>query len=43
MARVKYEKSLGVRFPELAQQWDQDLNGDVTPFDVLPYSNESFF
>ena len=34
---------MGVRFPEVAKQWAQDLNGDVTPFDVLPYSTEEFY
>lgn len=43
MGRVKHEKSLGVKFPEIAKEWAHDLNGDVTPFDVLPYSNDSFF
>jgi glutaredoxin len=41
--KVKKERSLGVRFPEVAKQWAQDLNGDVTPFDVLPYSTEEFY
>lgn len=30
--------SLAVKFPELAAQWHPTLNGDLTPWDVAPYS-----
>jgi len=33
--KIKEERSLGARFPKVAKQWAQDLNGDVTTFDVL--------
>ena len=28
--------------PEIAAQWDYDLNGKLTPFDVMAYSNKSY-
>lgn len=35
---IKKEKSLAVRFPELAKEWHVILNGELTPYDVYPYS-----
>lgn len=40
---IKREKSFGARFPALAEEWAQDLNGDVTPYDVLPYSLDVYW
>lgn len=40
---IKKEKSFGARFPTLAEEWAQDLNGDVTPYDVLPYSTDIYW
>ena len=30
------KKPLAVTHPELAKQWHPTLNGDLTPFDVIP-------
>ena len=32
------KKSLADRYPELAKEWHTELNGDLTPYDVTPYS-----
>jgi rubrerythrin len=40
---INKEKSLGVRFPEIAKQWAQDLNDDLTPFHILPYTSEEYY
>ena len=36
-------KSLGVLYPAISQEWYQPKNGAITPFMVLPKSNESFW
>jgi len=38
-----HDKSLGVLYPELSEEWYQPKNGTITPFMVLPKSNESFW
>ena len=35
--------SLGVLFPEVAAEWDNEKNSGVTPFQVTPKSNKSFW
>ncbi len=37
------DKSLGVLYPEIAKEWYQPKNGTITPFMILPKSNESFW
>lgn len=39
---AKYQ-SLGDDFPEVAALWHPTKNGDVTPFDVKPYSRERHY
>ena len=34
------ETDLQTRFPEIAQQWDYEKNGDLLPSMVLPFSNK---
>lgn len=38
--RVIASSSLAVRFPEIAREWHPEKNGDLTPFDVTPSSNQ---
>ena len=37
------EKSLLSIFPEIANQWHEDLNGQITPDKVFPKSNKEFW
>ncbi|MFE4706891.1 zinc-ribbon domain-containing protein [Peribacillus simplex] len=30
------KKSLASEYPELANEWDYELNGDIKPYDVPP-------
>ena len=30
---------LATKFPELVKEWDNDMNGDMTPYNVTPYSH----
>ena len=34
------EKSIGIKFPKLAEEWHPTRNGVLTPFDVLPNSDK---
>ncbi|NME81859.1 zinc-ribbon domain-containing protein [Clostridium sp. SM-530-WT-3G] len=36
-------KSLANTFPIIAQDWDYELNGNLTPMDVTPYSNKKVY
>ena len=36
-------KSLGFLYPEIAKEWYQPSNGTITPYMVLPKSNEMFW
>lgn len=40
---VLKEKSLGHTFPEIAREWYQPKNGKITPYMVLPKSNDSYY
>ncbi len=40
---VLKEKSLGHVSPEIAREWYQPKNGKITPFMVLPKSNDSYY
>ena len=33
---------LGSLYPEIAEQWDYELNGSATPFDVFAFSNKYY-
>jgi translation initiation factor IF-1 len=37
--KVLYEESFGFRFPEIANQWDQDLNSMKNPYEFTANSN----
>jgi predicted nucleic acid-binding Zn-ribbon protein len=37
------EQSLGTLFPELAKEWHQPSNGNITPFMVKPKSNVAYY
>ena len=41
--KVVKSNSLGTVNPELAEEWHPTLNGDLTPFDVLPSSNKKIW
>lgn len=41
--KVGYGNSLGDTNPALAEEWAQDLNGDLTPFDVTPSSSKVYW
>lgn len=38
---VVLETSLGTQHPELAEEWNVERNGDLTPYDVAPNSNKA--
>lgn len=40
LKRPNYENSLAHLFPEIAKQWDEEKNGDLTPEHVTPGSNK---
>ena len=40
-SRPEPGKSLGDLYPDLANQWYEDRNGDVTPYDIKPQSHMS--
>jgi hypothetical protein len=41
--RPDSSNSLGALYPALAAEWSQGLNGDITPFMILPSSNKLFW
>src|SRR5579859_6826012 len=40
MKSIPYEKSLAFYFPHLIHEWHPIKNGNLTPYDVMPYSNK---
>lgn len=40
MTRVTKDHNLGVLHPELVKEWHYAKNGDLTPYDVTPMSNQ---
>ena len=34
---------LATLYPDIAEEWDSDRNGDVSPFNVLPKSSKDFY
>ncbi|WP_215701443.1 zinc-ribbon domain-containing protein [Clostridium sp. MCC353] len=37
-SQALYEKSFGTRFPQLAEQFDKEHNGNLSPYGFLPFS-----
>ena len=37
--KVDIKDSLAAKYPDVAKEWDQERNGDLTPTEVLPKSN----
>lgn len=36
--QAQYEKSFGMKFPELTEQFDKERNGNLSPYGFLPFS-----
>ena len=41
--KIAHSNSLGTANPELAREWHPTLNGDLTPFDVLPSTKQEIW
>lgn len=41
--KVCLDNCLVTNYPEIAKQWHPTKNGDLTPYDITPYSNKKFW
>ena len=39
---IDVEKSLGKQYPDIAKEWDYDVNGDITPYMVMPGNHDLY-